>query len=222
MSIKLPDITGKQVWSAAGVICMFEVLALFLQTHTSFVPVLAATRSGQLVFLFFLLYRPIRSTHYATSWTAYLLTGVKTGLVWSFAFGAVVFSAGIAMLAAGTDPIAAIRPAAPETFFRLFLLTAVIIGPMAEELFFRGILYSFLRRSGMVAATGITTVLFALAHYSGGGFPLIQVTGGLLFAASFEYSKNLATPVTIHILGNLAIHTLAFVSEYPAFLHHIV
>jgi membrane protease YdiL (CAAX protease family) len=107
---------------------------------------------------------------------------------------------------AGIDPFALISAPVPETHVHLFLFTAIILGPITEELFFRGFLYSFLRPSGILSAVIISTGMFALSHYSGNGFPFIQVIGGLLFAVSFEYTRNLVTPMTIHLLGNLFIY----------------
>ena len=35
--------------------------------------------------------------------------------------------------------------------------------------------------------------------------------GGILFAVAYEMEKNLLVPITIHVLGNLAIFTLALI-----------
>jgi membrane protease YdiL (CAAX protease family) len=86
-----------------------------------------------------------------------------------------------------------------------------LIGPIAEEIFFRGILYGFFRRWGIPAAVILSTFLFVLSHShtSGPAIPVTQLIGGILFAVAYEIEKNLLVPITIHSLGNLAIFTLA-------------
>ncbi|MGD8962327.1 MAG: CPBP family intramembrane metalloprotease, partial [Desulfobacterales bacterium] len=78
-----------------------------------------------------------------------------------------------------------------------------------EEIFFRGILYSFFRRWGIPTAVILSTILFILPHSSGTTLPVTQLIGGILFAVSYEIEKNLWVPIMIHSLGNLAIFTLA-------------
>jgi membrane protease YdiL (CAAX protease family) len=38
---------------------------------------------------------------------------------------------------------------------------------------------------------------------------LAQIIGGIVFALAYEASGNLLVPITIHVLGNLAIFTLS-------------
>ncbi len=90
-----------------------------------------------------------------------------------------------------------------------FFLVGGIVAPVAEEVFFRGILYGFLRRWGIAVALVLSTSAFAITHGLGHGFPLTQVVGGILFAAAYEVEKNLLVPITIHCLGNMAIFALS-------------
>jgi hypothetical protein len=91
------------------------------------------------------------------------------------------------------------------------LLVGVLIGPLAEEIFFRGILYGFFRKWGVPTAILLSTLLFVLSHThtSGSIIPVTQLIGGILLAISYEVEKNLLVPIAIHCLGNLAIFTLA-------------
>ena len=137
--------------------------------------------------------------------------GLKKGLLWSAGFGilsGILF--GILYLA-GTSPLTFIRTALPKGSpdLLLFFLVGGIVAPVAEEVFFRGILYGFLRRWGLWAAMALSTCAFALPHGLGHGFPLTQVVGGILFAAAYEVEKNLLVPILIHCLGNMAIFTLS-------------
>jgi hypothetical protein len=92
-----------------------------------------------------------------------------------------------------------------------FLLVGALIGPVAEEIFFRGILYGFFRRWGIPAAVLLSTLLFILPHSQSSGLalPITQLIGGILFAVAYEIEKNLLVPITIHCLGNLAIFILS-------------
>jgi membrane protease YdiL (CAAX protease family) len=139
--------------------------------------------------------------------------GFKRGLIWSISFGA---GAGIVLFIiylAGIKVTALFRMPLPTESSRLiaFLLAGVLIGPIAEEIFFRGILYGFFRRWGIPLAVLLSTLLFVLPHApsSGPAIPVTQLIGGILFAVSYEIEKNLLVPITVHSLGNLAIFTLA-------------
>ena len=55
----------------------------------------------------------------------------------------------------------------------------------------------------------LSTLAFVLAHPAGSGIPLPQITGGILFALAYEKEGNLTVPITIHILGNMAIFSLS-------------
>ena len=64
----------------------------------------------------------------------------------------------------------------------------------------------------MLLALIISTLMFVLAHSVGAGFPVTQVIGGILFAVAYEVEGNLMVPITIHVLGNSALFTLAFIA----------
>ena len=93
----------------------------------------------------------------------------------------------------------------------MFFILGGFFAPLAEEIFFRGILYGFFRKWGISTAIIVSTLLFVLPHTSGHTLPITQIIGGILFAVSYEVEKNLLVPITIHSLGNLAIFTIAAV-----------
>ena len=139
--------------------------------------------------------------------------GFKSGLIWAISFGV---AAGIVLFIiylAGINVTTLFRMQLPSESNRFitFLLAGALIGPIAEEIFFRGILYGFFRRWGIPAAVILSTLLFVLSHShtSGPTIPVTQLIGGILFAVAYEIEKNLLVPITIHSLGNLAIFTLA-------------
>ena len=137
--------------------------------------------------------------------------GLLHGIYWTAGFGAIAGIVGMACYLAGIDPLALVHVDLPAGTGRLIRFFAVggIIGPAAEELFFRGVLYGVLRRLGVGIALILSTLLFVLAH-SGGGIAFPQIVGGLVFAAAYEYEKNLIVPIVIHICGNLALFCLGF------------
>ena len=139
--------------------------------------------------------------------------GLKSGLIWAISFGV---AAGVVLSIshlAGIEVTALFRMQLPSESSRLitFLLVGALIGPVAEEIFFRGILYGFFRRWGIPAAVLLSTLLFVLphSHSTGLAIPVTQLIGGILFAVAYEIEKNLLVPITIHSLGNLAIFILS-------------
>ena len=50
-----------------------------------------------------------------------------------------------------------------------------------------------------------------MAHLLSTGLTPVQVIGGLVFAISYEIRKNLFVPITIHVMGNMAIFTLSLI-----------
>ncbi len=139
--------------------------------------------------------------------------GFKKGLIWADIFGVAAAVVLFIIYLLGINVSALFRmqlPAKSGNMFAFFLIGA-FFAPLAEEIFFRGILYGFFRKWGISTAIILSTLLFVLPHTSGHSLPITQVIGGILFAVSYQVEKNLLVPITIHSLGNLAIFTLAAV-----------
>lgn len=133
--------------------------------------------------------------------------GLMQGLLWSLVFAIVSLAGGILLMGAGGDPFQMLHVALPQTpgMQILFFFTGALIGPVAEELFFRGILYGFLRSWGVWSALTMTTLLFVWMHSLGNGVPVPQIVGSVVFTLAYEKKGQLLAPVTIHCLGNLAL-----------------
>jgi membrane protease YdiL (CAAX protease family) len=140
-----------------------------------------------------------------------LVPGLKKGLLWSAGFAAISSIASVGLLIVGMNPLALIKTPLPKQTTDLALLFIVggIVGPVAEELFFRGVLYGFLRRWGVIVALVLSTLIFVLCHPIGHGIPVTHLVGGLLFALAYEIGGSLMVPITIHTLGNLAIFSIS-------------
>jgi hypothetical protein len=143
-----------------------------------------------------------------------MLSGLKKGLLWSAGFGALVSIACVGLFVAGINPLTLMKARLPTQTgdLILFFIVGGMVGPVAEELFFRGVLYGFLRRWGLIVALVLSTLIFVLCHPIGHGIPITRLVGGFLFALAYEFGGSLIVPITIHGLGNLAIFTISLIS----------
>ncbi len=84
--------------------------------------------------------------------------------------------------------------------YSLFL--ACILGPIIEEIFFRGFLYPVIRKkAGVAIASAVTALLFALTHEN--TFAIIPIfVLGLILAYLYEKRGNLIACTTLHMLHN--------------------
>ena len=143
-----------------------------------------------------------------------LVPAIKRGLIWSIGFG-VVAGLGFAVLfLAGINVLTAIQARLPTQYTDviLYFLVGALVGPVAEELFFRGLLYGFFRRWGVVAAVILSTLLFVLPHAISQRIPITQVVGGIVFAVAYEVEGSLMAPILIHVLGNMAIFSISILA----------
>ncbi|MCP4748576.1 MAG: CPBP family intramembrane metalloprotease [Desulfobacteraceae bacterium] len=140
------------------------------------------------------------------------IKGMRKGAVWSIVF-AIIAIAGMGVIwIAGQNPFLLLRIPLPENPVDQVLLFAVVglIAPFAEEICFRGLLYTYLRRWGIVFALVISTTAFVIPHAA--KIPVTQIVGGVVFALSYEKTRSLMTPVVIHVTGNLALFSLSFIT----------
>jgi membrane protease YdiL (CAAX protease family) len=80
---------------------------------------------------------------------------------------------------------------------------AVVVAPVAEEVFFRGFAYpAFKQRWGMGWALAVVSIIFALIHQHVPSIgPLFALAVGL--ALAYEWTGSLLAPITMHALFNL-------------------
>jgi membrane protease YdiL (CAAX protease family) len=142
-----------------------------------------------------------------------MVSGLKRGLLWSAGFAAIISIACVGLFAASINPLTLMKARVPRQTSDLiqFFIVGGMVGPVAEELFFRGILYGFLRRWGVIVALILSTLIFVLCHPIGHGIPVTRLVGGFLFALAYEFGSSLVVPITIHTLGNLAIFTISLI-----------
>lgn len=137
--------------------------------------------------------------------------GIKKGLFWSFGFGLLTALVFLIIAVSGTNPFHLLRTRLPLTRIDIifYYIAGGLIAPVAEEIFFRGILFGFLRKWGFVFAAIVSTAIFVVIHPLGSSIPVPQIVGGLFFALSYEIEKSLFVPIIIHASGNIAIFTIS-------------
>ena len=107
----------------------------------------------------------------------------------------------------------------------LMTFQAVILAPIVEELFFRGLIFNTLRQKSVFWAHLISAFLFGLLHvYSyilaGDMSEWIKLipymTAGLAFSYAYEKRQNIIAPIFLHGLKNL----IAVILIYKMFYQH--
>jgi len=95
------------------------------------------------------------------------------------------------------------------------VLTVVLsftFGPVAEEVFFRGFIYSWLRtRIPILLAMGIQAVFFSVIHGNGLLLSIIIFLMGIALAAIYEKRGELVTPIVVHSAMNAVVAIPVFV-----------
>jgi len=93
----------------------------------------------------------------------------------------------------------------------LFLAIFVsILGPIVEEIFFRGFLYSAVKkRFGVLIGVLLSGALFSMLHVNIAGFLPIMILG-VLMAFLYEATGSLVTSAAVHILHNSIIVGFVF------------
>ncbi|MFD1397699.1 CPBP family intramembrane glutamic endopeptidase [Kroppenstedtia eburnea] len=77
-----------------------------------------------------------------------------------------------------------------------------VIGPIAEEVLFRGVLMGVLaKRVGVAAAVFLSSAVFALSHVDVAFLAPLFVMG-LILGILYAYFKNLWVPILFHIVNN--------------------
>ena len=95
--------------------------------------------------------------------------------------------------------------------FLATLLGAGLLAPVAEELFFRGFLYTALRqRLGIATAVTISSAVFAVGHIDALGVVAASFIMGIALALAYEYTRSLWVAIAIHAFNNSLATVLAY------------
>ena len=105
--------------------------------------------------------------------------------------------------------------------WRIPLVVLVVsLGPLVEELLFRGVLLSALmQRWGSVAAIGLSSLVFALAHLPGLDWQVVALPDLLLLAVALAWLRLRSGSIWPSVVGHSANNLLAvaawFVAVHP-------
>lgn len=199
----------KTVVISIAAVLMTEVLfrpaiaALFVSP----LPVIGITRMAEIILLILIVVQFEKNAGAIGLTPGEMFSGFKKGLIWSACFGIAAIVLFVLLYLTGINALRMLYSPLPhpKLLVLLYLLVGGVIGPVAEEIFFRGILYGFFRQWGVYTAVALSTLLFVLPHLTGGNLPFTQIVGGVVFAIAYEREQSLLAPITIHCLGNLAI-----------------
>jgi hypothetical protein len=105
-------------------------------------------------------------------------------------------------------PTSAAPASSGLTTWIILVAAASVVGPAAEEIIYRGVLFGFLRRRhAFVAAALISSLVFAVTHVS----PVVLVTAlplGMFLCLMYERLGSIVPGMILHGLWNLMVALL--------------
>lgn len=100
-----------------------------------------------------------------------------------------------------TEVTRTIKTSGSSIDLSFYFLSAVLLGPVMEEVIYRGIFYSpYRKKYGPTKAVIITSVFFAMAHYA-----LPSFLFSLLLTALYEKTESIIPPIIAHSIHNLLV-----------------
>ena len=145
-----------------------------------------------------------------------LKQSVKRGLAWGIGVGAIITMALTGLWLINPQWLTSF---VSSSFYQselqlLTIIVAAVIGPITEEIFFRGIVFHTFRNQGFILAAGISAISFAVFHWNN-HIPFVQLIGGLLFIVILEKEKSLLSPIIAHCFGNFVLIIVPLFFELP-------
>ncbi len=92
---------------------------------------------------------------------------------------------------------------------------ALLISPVTEELFFRGLLQTVFRGyfSNAYLAIGLSAVCFGMVHWSQPQYVAALTVLGLALGYVYEHTGSLVAPIILHVLFNSRTMLMDFLSQ---------
>jgi len=163
-------------------------------------------RAIEMLIIFALAFKECGITN--TSIKVELAYGLGIALVFAVSVVLVDFASRVA-LPSGVLKVLLIRQQVANVIG--FFIVGCLFAPFVEELFFRGLVYAWLRqRIPVIAAIALSALMFASMH---GFISPVQLIGGVLFAGIYEWRKNIWAAYVVHVLANFGIWIFPWV--YP-------
>jgi membrane protease YdiL (CAAX protease family) len=96
--------------------------------------------------------------------------------------------------------------------FGLTLLGAGVLAPIAEELYFRGLIHGWLKsqRFAFWVRVLLSSTLFALAHFDSFAVAVSSLVLGVANAVLYERSRTIWVPIAMHVFTNSVAVTLMY------------
>lgn len=133
-----------------------------------------------------------------------LFGSLTVSLLWSTVVG--VVADGSVSASSAADSITSMNPV-------YVILTFCIVPAVCEEFVFRGVMLSEYVSYGPCAAIIITSVLFAMAHFSFAELPA-RIFCGVVLAASVYMVKSLYASVILHLANNImSVYLLPYIKR---------
>jgi membrane protease YdiL (CAAX protease family) len=135
----------------------------------------------------------------------WFIDGLRGGVAYLAVFPVCLLLWGLAMLLPGAmeHPLVAASRDVGFWWKVLSLLAVAVLAPVAEEIFFRGMLQSMLRNyfTSPWPAVVLSSVFFAASHMNLHWAPALAVLG-LVLGYNYERTGRLMAPIIIHALFN--------------------
>lgn len=125
-----------------------------------------------------------------------------------FGYVFAISQAGVSWL----EPSSQLKPEVFDFPITLVVLgsSVILLAPLAEEVFFRGLVFQGFTRFGVLPASILTGLIFSLAHANIGAIVPFTIIGAV-FALSLQKTGSLLTPISAHAAFN-AISFIALLS----------
>lgn len=106
-----------------------------------------------------------------------------------------------------------------------FIISVFIIAPIVEEVVFRGLIMTKLRKEiSATASSLISAMLFAIIHFMAGGSVTVvhAFFGGLIFALVYEKTKSLLPAIVAHSFGNIGGFVPQAIQSCSAIIRYMI
>lgn len=140
-------------------------------------------------------------------WGKDIVTGIAGYFGFYPAFSFFVFISAFLCAVLGIEPemhpiIGIFREETSKTVVILLVLFAALLGPLFEEILFRGMLYpAAKKRFGTKNAIIATAAFFALVHFN--SFQFLPIMGlGVLLTLLYEVTGSLIPSIVVHMVNN--------------------
>ena len=132
-----------------------------------------------------------------------MFAGIAGGVALASAVEAVGYLARMAGFPIVEQPwIEAIVKGGAAAPLAVFAVTAVVVAPLGEELFYRGWMFPFLATANTPLAYVASAALFGAIHLNPAALPAYALLGAA-FAWLYQWSGSVWTPVLAHATNNL-------------------